>query len=235
MGHGDFLSSVVDRLLGAYFREVGAQGDIVKDLGGCILAVELHRVSYEHTRTLLMSRLEGKGLTAAQSRDLCARWLRQGDFLLLPIQQDFTHVIGNPPYVRQEMIPDVLMAEYRKRFRTIYDRADIYIPFIERSLSLLAPGGRLGFICADRWIKNRYGGPLRHFVADRFHLEHFVDMVNTDAFTSDVIAYPAIIVIRYQKSGPTRIALRPAINAGELKSLAKAMTAKTLSVRPETI
>ena len=202
MGQGDFLTPVIDRLLEAYRRDVGDQGDIVEDLGGCIFAVELHRVSYEQTCALVITVLEGKGLTAAQSSALCTRWLRQGDFLLLPLERDFTHVIGNPPYVRQEMIPDVLMAEYRKRFRTIYDRADIYIPFIERSLSLLAPSGSLGFICADRWIKNRYGGPLRRFVADSFHLEHFVDMVNTDAFTSDVIAYPAIIVISRQKAGP---------------------------------
>jgi hypothetical protein len=39
------------------------------------------------------------------------------------------------------------MEEYRRRYSTIFDRADIYIPFIERSLSLLAPDGRLGFIC----------------------------------------------------------------------------------------
>jgi len=37
----------------------------------------------------------------------------------------------------------------------------LYIPFIERSLCMLAPGGALGFICADRWMKNRYGAPLR--------------------------------------------------------------------------
>ena len=79
-------------------------------------------------------------------------------------------MIGNPPYVRQELIPDVLMAEYRARYRTIYDRADLYIPFIERSLTSLSPGGQLGFICADRWMKNKYGGPLRKLVSDRFHL-----------------------------------------------------------------
>jgi uncharacterized protein (DUF2237 family) len=45
------------------------------------------------------------------------------------------------------------MAEYRERYTTIYDRADLYIPFIERSLRGLAPGGALGFICADRWMK----------------------------------------------------------------------------------
>ncbi|MFZ4410934.1 MAG: Eco57I restriction-modification methylase domain-containing protein, partial [Paracraurococcus sp.] len=152
-------------------------------------------------------------------------WLRQGDFLLLPIAGRFTHVVGNPPYVRQELIPDALMAEYRRRYATIYDRADIYIPFIERSLSLLAPEGALGFICADRWIKNRYGGPLRRLVAERFHLRCFVDMVDTDAFLSEVIAYPAIVVIGNAPPGPTRVAARPKVEPGFLRRLAQAMSA----------
>lgn len=232
MGQGDFLTPAIDRLLAAYQREVGGRGDIVADLGDSVIAVELHRASYEHTRALMTGLLRDKGLTASESRALCERWLRQGDFLLLPLEQRFTHVIGNPPYVRQELIPDILMAEYRRRFSTIYDRADIYVPFIERSLSLLTPGGHLGFICADRWIKNRYGGPLRQFVANHFHLEHFVDMVDTDAFLSDVIAYPAIVVIGRQKPGVTRIAARPAIDAEGLSSLAKAMRAKKLNHDP---
>jgi hypothetical protein len=225
MGHGDFLAPVIDRLFETYNCDADGRRDVVKDLGDCIVAVELHRASYEETRAVVMDVLRDKGLTPDQSNALCERWLRQGDFLLLPLEPNFTHVIGNPPYVRQELIPDVLMAEYRRRFRTIYDRADIYVPFIEQSLSLLAPGGQLGFICADRWLKNRYGGPLRRFVADNFHLRCFVDMVDTDAFLSDVIAYPAIVVIGREKTGPTRIAVRPAIEADGLQSLAKAMTA----------
>jgi hypothetical protein len=228
MGQGDFLTPVIDRLFEAYERHATKNSDVVKDLGDCIVAVELHRASFEETRALAVNALREKGLTAAQSTALCKKWLRQGDFLLLPLEPNFTHVIGNPPYVRQELIPDVLMAEYRRRFSTIYDRADIYVPFIEQSLSLLAPGGSLGFICADRWLKNRYGGPLRRFVADKFHLRCFVDMVKTDAFLSDVIAYPAIVVIDRAKSGPTRIAAHPAIEAKGLRSLAKAMTATKL-------
>jgi type I restriction-modification system DNA methylase subunit len=221
MGQGDFLTPVIDRLFEAYTRQVTSGSDVVRDLGDCIVAVELHRGSFEETYAMGVSALRDKGLTARQGAALCGRWLRQGDFLLLPLEPIFTHVIGNPPYVRQELIPDVLMAEYRRRFRTIYDRADIYVPFIEQSLSLLAPGGSLGFICADRWIKNRYGGPLRQFIADKFHLRCFVDMVNTNAFLSDVIAYPAIVVIDRAKSGPTYIATRPAIEAEGLRSLAK--------------
>jgi type I restriction-modification system DNA methylase subunit len=134
MGHGDFLAPVIDRLFEAYDRSPDGRGDVVKDLGNCILAVELHRASYEETRGVVMKALHEKGLTSAQSKALCEHWLRQGDFLLLPLEPNFTHVIGNPPYVRQELIPDVLMAEYRRRFKTIYDRADIYVPFIEQSL-----------------------------------------------------------------------------------------------------
>lgn len=228
MGHGDFLLPAIDRLFESYERESAGRKNIVKDLGNCLLAVELHRGSYEESRRLVLAALRSKGLSPSDSAALCERWLRQGDFLLVPLEGEFTHVIGNPPYVRQELIPDILMTEYRRRFSTIFDRADIYVPFIERSLSLLAPGGCLGFICADRWLKNRYGGPLRQFVADNFHLKYFVDMVNTDAFLADVIAYPAIVVIGREKGGPTRIAARPEVDAEHLRSLAKAMTARKL-------
>ena len=54
--------------------------------------------------------------------------------------------------MRQERIPEALLREYRARFRTLFDRADIYIDFYERALDLLAPSGGLGFIGANRWL-----------------------------------------------------------------------------------
>lgn len=229
MGQGDFLTPVIDRLLTAYQGARVGGRDVVADLVNCIRAVELHASSFEHTRKLALDALQAHDIKPAHARALCGQWLGQGDFLLAPIDGTFTHVIGNPPYVRQELIPDALMAEYRRRFSTIYDRADIYVPFIERSLSLLSPGGSLGFICADRWMKNRYGGPLRRFIADGFHLKFFVDMVDTDAFLSEVIAYPGIIVIGKEKPSVTRIAVRPAVDAQTLKDLAQALHAPQLS------
>ena len=147
------------------------------------------------------------------------------DYLLAPLTGSFDFVVGNPPYIRQELIPDVLLAEYRERYSTIYDRADIYIPFIERSLRLLPAGGNLGFICADRWMKNRYGGPLRSLVAKDFRLKIYVDMVDTPAFHSEVSAYPAITVITREPHGPTRVARRPEISKSALSSLATALCA----------
>jgi hypothetical protein len=228
MGQGDFLMPVVDRLFASYYREANIQDDIIEGLGDSLRAVELHSSSYRRTTALVFDALCAKGLSAVVARELCKRWLWQGDFLLAPLEGAFTHVIGNPPYLRQELIADALLAEYRRRFTTLYDRADIYVPFIERSLSLLAPGGVLGFICPDRWMKNRYGGPLRRLVADKFHLRCCVDMVDTAAFLSDVIAYPAIIVISREKASATRVAARPRIDATELRTLAKVLTAPKL-------
>src|SRR5690606_16690430 len=62
-------------------------------------------------------------------------------------------------------------------------------------------------------------------VAERFHLKFYIDMHDTPAFHSEVIAYPAITVIVREKPGRTRIARRPIIEKSVLNSLAKILLA----------
>jgi len=218
-GGGDFLFAAVRRLLDAY-----GGNNPAKDLAPALRAVELHRATFADTALKLRELLVERGLEARDAAALCDAWLVRDDFLLTELDGPYDYVVGNPPYVRQELIPQTLIDEYRRRFATVYDRADIYIPFIERSLGLLAPGGALSFICADRWMKNRYGGPLRRLVADRYHLRVYVDMVDTPAFLSDVIAYPAIFVIGNEKGTVTRLAHRPAVDRKHLTALACGLT-----------
>ena len=228
-GNGDFLFPALERLFESCRIRSGKRASI-EELKPALHAVELHGQTFNETRQRLLDFLTERGLTNEQSLVLAASWLHQEDFLLAELPGQFTHVVGNPPYIRQEMIPDDLMAEYRRRYATIFDRADIYVPFIEHSLSSLQPGGTLGFICADRWMKNQYGGPLRRFVAEGFHLRAYVDMVDTAAFHSEVSAYPAIFVIGNEISTVTRLAHRPSIDRPTLTSLAADLTAK----RPPT-
>lgn len=222
-GDGDFLLPAIDRLLSAW--KAAAMPSPQEALGECICAVELHRDTFARTHAAVIARLTGHGIAARSAEAIANRWMVHGDFLLADLPSSFDFVVGNPPYVRQEMIPAVLLAEYRSRYATIYDRADLYVPFIERSLRLLSRAGALGFICADRWMKNRYGGPLRALIAKEFHLKVHVDMTDTPAFHSDVIAYPAITVITREKPGITRLAHRPRIDAPVLKHLARQLTA----------
>ena len=234
-GNGDFLLPAIERLVEAWSSSPEGSGDAAFELRDSICAVELHRFTFDKTRSRVVDLLEGKGIGKASARALADCWLISGDFLLVPLGGDFSIVVGNPPYVRQELIPDVLMAEYRARYSTVYDRADLYIPFIERSLRSLVQGGQLGFICADRWMKNRYGGPLRKLVSDDFHLKVFVDMVNTQAFHTDVIAYPAITVISREKGSTTRIAHHPALEKRSLSALANDLLAVQASGVGETV
>lgn len=218
-GGGQFLLPIIKRLLAAW-QKAKRKESALDVLGDAIRAVELHRKTFHSTRASVVELLTYEGLSAKTATALADRWLFQGDFLLTSLDGQFDFAVGNPPYVRQEMIPSPLLAEYRSRYQTIYDRADLYIPFIERSLSLLAKGGCLGFICADRWMKNRYGGPLRNLVAEQFHLKIYVDMVDTPAFHSNVIAYPAITIISRDSPGATRIAHCPTIDQSTLVTLA---------------
>lgn len=233
-GRGDFLLRIVGRLLAAW-RNAGRSAARFDDLGNAVRAVELHRDTFQSTRAGVVALLKQEGVPPATAAAIAHRWLMQGDFLLAAMDTDFDFVVGNPPYLRQEMIPAPLLAEYRRRYETMYDRADLYIPFLERSLLALAKGGSLGFICADRWTKNRYGGPLRRLVAEQFHLKIYVDMVDTPAFHSEVIAYPAITVISRTVPGATRIAHRPAVNRTALAQLATALRGSTLPDGAESV
>jgi hypothetical protein len=224
-GGGDFLLAAVKRLLNSW-RAFGT-GEI-EELVGAIHAVELHRQTFESTRAALSFVLGQEGFCDGDSARLVDAWLVHDDFLLTNLPSPFDVVVGNPPYIRQELIAESLLSEYRRRFQTLFDRADIYIPFIERSLTCLAHRGVLGVICADRWMKNQYGGPLRRFVSREFNLKIYVDMVGTDAFKSEVVAYPAITVIAREPRTKTRTARRPQILSSELSKLSTAL----LSVAP---
>ena len=221
-GDGDFLVPAVERLLMSYLRDHQA-ATAPTDLQHAIVGVEINAAAAVETVSRLEEVLGRFGLDREQVCGLLGAWLKSDDFLLANFSTRFDFVVGNPPYVRQELIPEALMAEYRSRYETIYDRADLYIPFIERGLNLLGKAGQLGFICADRWMKNKYGGPLRGLIARHYHLKYYVDMVDTQAFLSEVSAYPAIFVISRQRGGATRIAHRPRIEALLLNQLARAL------------
>jgi hypothetical protein len=217
-GYGDFLIPIAERLLSTY-----AGHNPQETLAPAIRAVEIHHDSTVATRAKLMDLLADFGISHPDATRILEAWIIEGDFLLTELDGRFTHTIGNPPYVRQEMIPEQLLTEYRLRYSTIYDRADLYIPFIEKCLRHLSPGGSLAFICADRWMKNKYGGPLRKLISTNFNLACYIDMTDTPAFHSNVSAYPAITLIKSEKPGITRIASRLRVEKESLSRLATEM------------
>jgi adenine-specific DNA-methyltransferase len=191
-GSGAFLGPAVERLIesaNAHGRDLGTLGDAVR-------AYDLQADHVDSARALCRDLLTRAGAPARVATTLVGSWVQRADFLLPEVEgRPADAVIGNPPYIRYDDLSDSVAAEYRRTWSTMRGRGDIYVGFIERSLRMLTPGGKVGFICADRWMRNQYGAALRELVASSFAVEHIWTMHDVDAFEEQVSAYPAITVI----------------------------------------
>jgi adenine-specific DNA-methyltransferase len=201
VGSGAFLGPVLDRLLAA--RAKHADGEPWLILRNCVRGWDLQAEQVETSKRLVVSQLTRAGCPLVDARSLAGSWLHVGDFLLADHRQGVDLVVGNPPYIRIEDIPAPLLAAYRVACPTMVGRADIFVGFYEHGLNLLAPGGRLAFICADRWMRNAYGRRLRRKILDgSYSVDCVLTMHDVVAFDSDVSAYPAITVLRRGDQGP---------------------------------
>lgn len=200
VGSGAFLGPMLDRLLAA--RAKHADEDSWLALRECIRGWDLQAEHVRASKQLAVDRLTQAGCPAADARALADSWLHVGDFLLTEHRQDVDLVVGNPPYIRIEDVPAELLMAYRAACPTMIGRADIFIGFYEHGLDLLAKGGRLGFICADRWMRNAYGRKLRRKILDGpYAIDAALTMHDAPAFDAAVSAYPAITVLRRAGQG----------------------------------
>ena len=110
----------------------------------------------------------------------------------------FDIVLGNPPYVRMELIKP--MKPYlEKRYEVVSDRADLYCYFYERGLRLLKTGGRLGYISSNTFFKTGSGQNLREYLLREATIESVLDFGDLQVFEG-VTTYPAIVVMRRGKA-----------------------------------
>ncbi len=218
-GHGAFLVAAIGRLLSAAKRH----GRPASSLKACIRAFDIDEVHVAATKDAVVVALRHFGVSASTASKLADSWVHLGDFLLADFDEGFDVVVGNPPYVRIEQLPEILLAEYRRRYVSLYDRADLYVAFIERSLSLLSHDGVLSFICADRWILNKYGAPLRRLVSTHFRLKCYVDLHNATPFESEVIAYPSIFVIGRGKTDAVPVVTLSSASREECETVVSAV------------
>jgi len=119
----------------------------------------------------------------------------------------FDVVIGNPPYVRQEWIAkDKPFLE--KHYKAYDGTADLYVYFYELGMKLLKPGGRLGFVVTNKWMRAGYGEPLRRFFGEAAWVEQVVDFGHAKQIFPDADVFPSILVARKPANVPTPAAAR---------------------------
>lgn len=105
----------------------------------------------------------------------------------------FDVVIGNPPYVRQELLSPI--KPYLQENYESYDGvADLYAYFYEKGVKILKSGGVLSYIVTNKWLRAGYGEPLRQFFSKNSVFEQIIDFGHAPIF-EDADTFPCIVAV----------------------------------------
>ncbi|MEG4456580.1 Eco57I restriction-modification methylase domain-containing protein [Microcoleus sp. N9_A1] len=247
-GSGAFLIAAFDYLMQQYERvdrELNALGCKPKDgnslefdrsiLSNNLYGVDLLPESAEITKLSLWLKTAqaGKTLTylddnikagnsiVADSNvaDTAFDW--QAEFPQIFADGGFDVVIGNPPYVRQELLSPIkpyLQANYE----SYHGVADLYTYFYELGLKILKPGGVLSYIVTNKWLRSGYGEPLRKFFASQGLLEQIIDFGHAPIF-EDADTFPCIVAVRKPHPSPSISETETEIDRGKSEPNSSAM------------
>jgi len=116
-------------------------------------------------------------------------------------KKQFDFVVGNPPYVRIQLIDHRLLEAYKKEYESAFKNFDLYVIFIEKGMLWLKEGGKFGYICSNQFMNRIYGERLRSFILNNCSIHQIVDFGRSGVF-ADVTNYPCILIL--EKGGPQK-------------------------------
>lgn len=123
-------------------------------------------------------------------------------------KKGFDVVIANPPYVRQEEITG-LKPLLRTSYESYDGRADLFVYFYEQAVKVLKDGGAIAYISSNKWLRGRYGAPLRNFLARCCAPRILLDFGELPVFAA--ATFPMIFIGQKNRVGDCRF--------GQVKSL----------------
>lgn len=108
-------------------------------------------------------------------------------------KQGFDIVIGNPPYISApNQLADKSLAKQREilskngRFKTLYSKWDIYIPFMELGIKLLHKNGSFAMIVPYPLENQIYAKKMRQMLVENVDLVEIVDLKGVKVFDATV-------------------------------------------------
>lgn len=137
----------------------------------------------------------------------------------------FDVVIGNPPYVRHELIKENKLI-YEQTYECFNSTADLYTYFFEKGLKILRKEGSLGFISPNKFMNSKYGEQLRNYL-NNFQIKQIIDFGELRVF-SDASTFPCIFII--SKSTNEKNVFYSKINSLEFDSLNSEVDKNRLSI-----
>lgn len=106
----------------------------------------------------------------------------------------FDVIIGNPPYVRQELFKE-FSNYFTKEYKSYSGKADLFIYFYEKSLRIVRQNGLVSFISSGKFLEASYGKPLIKLIVENSQLIEIIDFKDLNIFEG-ISAYPLIFTFR---------------------------------------
>lgn len=110
----------------------------------------------------------------------------------------FDSCIGNPPYIRQELITNkeewVQLIKEDFGIQKINKQSDLYVYYLMHTASLLKEGGRLGYVIASSWLDVSYGKDLQKFLLDHFKIIAIIDQQSSRSFQTASVNTVILII-----------------------------------------
>ena len=192
-GGGEFVVQAAGRLVESLRRRgIEPRARILRPR---IVAFELYARASGAARRRVVGTLVSLGVHRSTAKSCAKAWIRTGDFLLSEKAPDqYTHVVGNPPYIRWNKVPAQLREVYEERLPSEMTRGDLYLPFLDRALDALKAEGKCGFVCSDRWQYAVYGNGFRRKWLPRLDVLLNERVGAAESFKKKVAAYAAVLV-----------------------------------------
>ena len=185
-GNGQFLTQIVER----YIRDAICKNFSCDDIRS---GLEQDIVAYEIDEALIYTCKERLNKIASRYNVMNVSWnIHCCNFLTKDDGESYDYIIGNPPYIAYPDLPEVDRREIRKTFLTCKKgKFDYSYAFIEKSLSLLAPKGKLVYIIPSNIFKNVFAEELRKLLKE--DLKIIIDFPQ-DRIFDGVLVSPAVIL-----------------------------------------
>lgn len=204
-GTGTYVAKIIERFI--YALGGNATAHVIKKKllnEKLILAYDTKPSNVYVTKIVLLSVLIRNGLVT-NVKDLLELLINLPitceDFLCSTEKGDY--VVGNPPYIRLQNLPDKYREYIRSKFACATGRFDIYTCFIERADKLLNDGGKLCLITSDKYLTANYGYGIRNYLSQAGHVRKIVDLFDTRFFDAAVL--PAIIMCENTRNNDCKI------------------------------
>ena len=95
----------------------------------------------------------------------------------------FDAIIGNPPYIRMQIVDKQTNNYCRNNYITpTKGNYDAYIVFVEKAIEILNNDGIMGYILPHKFFTAKYGAPLRTFISENKNLNRIIHFGDQQVF-----------------------------------------------------